>query len=201
MDENGKDVDETRFRRTIDSLIYLTSSRFDIVQSVGVCSKFQSHPKESHLSTVKRIIRYIYGTSDFGLWYPKFDEFDIVGYCDADFAGDRIDRRSTIGICYFLRQSLNVWSSKKQATVTLSVAEAKYIALPLFSKTAFISVHYNEKEGGYPQRFSLLKTMARTKTTSRRPSTMPLDAGTSKANVGKGKKPMTKEEPPMSPPP
>ncbi|XP_025703838.1 secreted RxLR effector protein 161-like [Arachis hypogaea] len=126
--ENGKDVDETPYRGMIGSLMYLTSSRPDIIQSVDVCSRFQSHSKESHLSAVKWIIRYIKGTSDFDLWYPKTDEFCIVGYCEADFVGDRMNRRSTSGICCFLGQSLNVWSSKKQATVDLSTTEAKYIS-------------------------------------------------------------------------
>ncbi|KAL1364175.1 hypothetical protein AAHE18_03G199200 [Arachis hypogaea] len=93
--ETEKDVDETRYKGMIGSLMYLTSSRPDIVQSVGLCSRFQSKPKESHLSAVKRIIRYVHGTSNFGLWYPKIDDFSAVGYCDADFAGDRVDRRST----------------------------------------------------------------------------------------------------------
>ncbi|XP_015965307.1 secreted RxLR effector protein 161-like [Arachis duranensis] len=93
--ENEKDVDETRYRGMIGSLMYLTSSRPDIVQSVGMCSRFQPKPKESHLSSVKRIIRYVHSTSSFGLWYPKIDDFSAVGYCGADFVGDRIDRRST----------------------------------------------------------------------------------------------------------
>ncbi|XP_057720276.1 secreted RxLR effector protein 161-like [Arachis stenosperma] len=127
-DDNGKDVDETRYRGMIGSLMFLTSSRLDIVQSVGVCSRFQSHPRELHLSPVKRIIRYIKGTADFGLWYSKTDEFCIVGYCDAKFVGDHVDRRSTSGMCYFLGQFLNVRSSKKQATVALSTAETEYIS-------------------------------------------------------------------------
>ncbi|XP_072078014.1 secreted RxLR effector protein 161-like [Arachis hypogaea] len=127
-DEHGRDVDETRYRGMIGSLMYLTSSRPDIIQSVGVCSRFQSKPKESHLSAVKRIIRYVLGTTNYGLWFPKTDSFQLVGFCDADFAGDRIDRRSTSGMCCFLGKSLIVWSSKKQATVALSTAEAEYIA-------------------------------------------------------------------------
>ncbi|XP_072072112.1 uncharacterized protein [Arachis hypogaea] len=127
-DEHGRDVDETRYRGMIGSLMYLTSSRPDIIQSVGVCSRFQSKPKESHLSAVKRIIRYVLGTTNYGLWFPKTDSFQLVGFCDADFAGDRVDRRSTSGMCCFLGKSLIVWSSKKQATVALSTAEAEYIA-------------------------------------------------------------------------
>ncbi|XP_057760188.1 secreted RxLR effector protein 161-like [Arachis stenosperma] len=105
--ETEKDVDETRY---IGSLMYLTSSRPDIVQSVGMCSRFQSKPKESHLSANKRIIRYVHGTSNFGLWYPKVDNFSAVGYCDANFAGDKVDRRGISGFRYFLGKSLNVWS-------------------------------------------------------------------------------------------
>ncbi|XP_029153118.1 secreted RxLR effector protein 161-like [Arachis hypogaea] len=127
-DENSKDVDETRYRGMIGSLMYLISSRPDIVQSVGVCSRFQSHVKESHISAVKRIIRYIKGICDLGLWYLKSNEFDVIGYCDADYVGDRVDRRSTSGMCCFLGNFLNMWSSKKQATVALSTVEAEYIS-------------------------------------------------------------------------
>ncbi|XP_057756016.1 secreted RxLR effector protein 161-like [Arachis stenosperma] len=123
-----KDVDKTRYRGTIGSLMYLTSSRPDIVQSVGMCSRFQSKPKESHLSAVKRIIKYVHGTSNFGLWYAKTDDFSAVGYCIADFAGDRVDRRRTSGLYSFLGKSLNFCSSKKQPTVALSTIEAEYIA-------------------------------------------------------------------------
>ncbi|XP_057740391.1 secreted RxLR effector protein 161-like [Arachis stenosperma] len=123
-----KDVDKTRYRGMISSLMYLTSSKPDIMQSIGICSMFQSQPKESHLSAIKRIIRYVHGTSNFGLWYPRTDDFSAVSYCDADFAGDRVDRRSTSGICCFLGRSLNIKSSKKQSTVALSTAEVEYIA-------------------------------------------------------------------------
>ncbi|XP_057745467.1 secreted RxLR effector protein 161-like [Arachis stenosperma] len=124
-DEMEKDVDETKYRGMIGSLMYLTFSRPDIVQSVGICSRFQSHPKESHIFAVKRIIRYINGTADFGLWYPKSDEFCVVGYCVKDFVRDRVDKKSTLGICCFLRQFLNVWSNKKQVTLALSTVEAE----------------------------------------------------------------------------
>ncbi|XP_020987637.1 secreted RxLR effector protein 161-like [Arachis duranensis] len=127
-DEHGRDVDETRYREMIGSLMYLTSSRPDIIQSIGVFSRFQTKPKESHLLAVKRIIRYILGTIDYGLWFPKTDSFQLVDFCDVDFAGDRIDRRSTSGMCCFLGKSLIVWSSKKQVAVVLSTAKAEYIA-------------------------------------------------------------------------
>ncbi|XP_072064045.1 secreted RxLR effector protein 161-like [Arachis hypogaea] len=127
-DEQARDVDETSYRGMIGSLMYLTSLKPDIIQSVGVCSIFQSKPKESHLSSVKRIIRYVLSTTNYGLWYPKTNFFQLVGYCDVDFSRDRIDRRSTSCMCCFLGKSLNVWSSKKQETVALSTVEAEYIA-------------------------------------------------------------------------
>ncbi|XP_016200519.1 uncharacterized protein LOC107641547 [Arachis ipaensis] len=100
---------------------------FENNQSVEMCSRFQLKLKESHLSAVKRIIRYVHSTFNFGLWYPKIDDFSAVGYCDTNFAGEIVDRRSTSGLCCFLGKSLNVWSSKKQSTVALSTTEAEYI--------------------------------------------------------------------------
>ncbi|RVW25274.1 Retrovirus-related Pol polyprotein from transposon RE1 [Vitis vinifera] len=87
MDEKGKPVNSTMYRGMIGSLLYLTASRLDIMYSVCLCARFQSCPKESHLSAVKRILRYLKGTMDIGLWYPKGDNFELIGYSDADFAG------------------------------------------------------------------------------------------------------------------
>ena len=70
-DEKGKSIDSTMYRGMIGSLLYLTASRPDIMYSVFLCARFQSCPKESHLSAVKRILRYLKGTMDIGLWYPK----------------------------------------------------------------------------------------------------------------------------------
>ena len=112
----------------IGSLLYLTASRPDIMFSVCLCARFQSCPKESHLSAVKRIFKYLAGTIEIGLWYPKFTTFDLVGYSDADFAGCKVDRKSTSGTCHFLGNSLISWHSKKQNSVALSTAEVEYVA-------------------------------------------------------------------------
>ena len=77
---------------------------------------------------MKRIVRYLIHTPNFGIWYPKRASFDLVGYSDLDYAGDKVDRKSTSGTCQFLGRSLVSWSSKKQNSVTLSTAEAEYIA-------------------------------------------------------------------------
>ena len=127
-DEKGKDVCEKLYRGMIGSLLYLTASRPDIMFSVCLCARFQSCPKESHLSAVKRIFKYLAGTIEIGLWYPKFTTFDLVGYSDADFAGCKVDRKSTSGTCHFLGNSLISWHSKKQNSVALSTAEAEYVA-------------------------------------------------------------------------
>ena len=77
---------------------------------------------------VKRILRYLAQTPTLGLWYPKGSEFDLIGFSDADYAGDKVDCKSTSGTCHFLGQSLVCWSSKKQNCVSLSTAKSEYIA-------------------------------------------------------------------------
>jgi hypothetical protein len=89
---------------------------------------FQANPKEVHLRAMKRIMKYLVYTTKFGLWYPKGSTFDLIGYSDADYAGCKIDRKSTLGTCQFLGRSLVSWASKKQNSVALSTAEAEYIA-------------------------------------------------------------------------
>ncbi|WJX46324.1 hypothetical protein P8452_33139 [Trifolium repens] len=127
-DENGKNVSEKEFRGMIGSLLYLTASRPDIVFSVGLCARFQSSPKESHLVAVKRIFRYLVGTQDVGLWYKKGTHFDLKAYCDADYAGDKIERKSTSGACQFLGEALVSWCCRKQNTIALSTTEAEYVS-------------------------------------------------------------------------
>jgi hypothetical protein len=128
LDPGGKDVDPKVYRSMIGSLLYLCASRPDIVLSVGVCARYQAAPKESHLVAVKRIFRYLVHSPRFGLWYPKGYGFSLVGYTDSDWAGDKDDRKSTSGACQFLGMSLVCWSSKKQNCISLSTAEAKYVA-------------------------------------------------------------------------
>ncbi|CAL9028710.1 unnamed protein product [Prunus brigantina] len=124
----GKSVDQTLYRSMIGSLLYLTASRPDISFSVGVCARFQSDPKESHLFAVKRIIKYVSGTIDFGLWYTYDTCVNLVGYSDADWAGCSDDRKSTSEGVFYAGNNLVAWHSKKQNSVSLSTAEAEYVA-------------------------------------------------------------------------
>jgi hypothetical protein len=128
LDMRGKSVDQKVYQSMIGSLLYLCAFRPDIMLSVCMCARFQTDPKEVHLRAVKRIMRYLVYTPKFGLWYPKGSTFDLIGYSDADWAGCKIDRKSTSGTCQFLGRSLVSWASKKQNSVALSTTEAEYIA-------------------------------------------------------------------------
>ncbi|XP_017428806.1 uncharacterized mitochondrial protein AtMg00810-like [Vigna angularis] len=96
-DEYGEEVNQTMFRGMIGSLLYLTDSRPDIMHNVCVCARYQANPKESHLTTVKRILKYLKGTTSFGLWYPSDATPSLIGYSDADYGACKIDRKSTSG--------------------------------------------------------------------------------------------------------
>ncbi|KAI3746387.1 hypothetical protein L6452_08818 [Arctium lappa] len=127
-DTLGKSVDVRTYRGMIGSLMYLTSSRPDIMFSTCLCSRYQAAPKESHLAAVKRIFRYLKGTADLGLWYPKDTGFQLTTYSDADHAGCMLDIKSTSGHIQFLGEKLVSWASKKQLCVSTSTAEAEYVA-------------------------------------------------------------------------
>ena len=86
----------------IGSLLYLCASRPDIMLSVCMCARYQAAPKECHLKVVKRIVRYLIHTPNFGIWYPKRSYFDLVGYSESNYVGDQVDRKSTLGTCNFL---------------------------------------------------------------------------------------------------
>jgi hypothetical protein len=109
LDTGGKSVDQKVYGSMIGSLLYLCASRPDIMLSICMCARFQANPKEVHLRAVKRIMRYLVYTPKFGLWYPKGSTFDLIGYSDADWAGCKIDRKSTLGTCQFLGRSLVSW--------------------------------------------------------------------------------------------
>ncbi|GKC97149.1 retrovirus-related pol polyprotein from transposon TNT 1-94 [Tanacetum coccineum] len=90
-DEKYELVDSTKYRGMIGSLLYLTASRPDIMFNVCLCAHFQEAPKTSHLKAIKRIFRYIKGTTHLGLWYPKGTDIEIVVYTNSDHAGDYVD--------------------------------------------------------------------------------------------------------------
>ena len=127
-DEAGKSIDIKKYKDMIISLIYLSASRPDIMFSVCMCARYQASPKESHLSVVKRRMRYLFGTINLGLWYPNNSSYNLVGYSDSDFAGCKTDRKSTSGTCHFIGSTLVPWHRNKQNSVALSTAKAEYIS-------------------------------------------------------------------------
>ncbi|GJW78662.1 retrovirus-related pol polyprotein from transposon TNT 1-94 [Tanacetum coccineum] len=144
----GKSVNETSYRGMIGSLMYLTATRPDSQFSIVLCARYQSNLKESHLIVVKRILRYLKGTPTLGLYYLKCSGFDLKGYSDLDYAGCNIDRKSTLGACQILGGKLVCWSAKKQQSVAMSSAEAKYVVAAgccaiLHSRTKHIDIRYH----------------------------------------------------------
>ena len=83
-DDESKEVDQRLYRSMIGSLLYVTASRLDVMQAVGQVARFQAAPKENHIIAVKRIFRYLKGTVDFGLWYPKGNDLTLIAYSDTD---------------------------------------------------------------------------------------------------------------------
>ena len=129
-DETSKLVDPTLYQSMVGSLLYAAiATRSNISQAVGAASKCCSNPIEAHLTAVKRILRYLKETINLGLKYKKSESGTLVGYSDADFAGDLDDRRSTSGNLFLFAGCPVSWYSKKQPTVSLSTAEAEYISL------------------------------------------------------------------------
>ncbi|GJY84791.1 retrovirus-related pol polyprotein from transposon TNT 1-94 [Tanacetum coccineum] len=123
-DEDGEEVDVHMYRSMIGSLMYLTSSRPDIMFAVCACARYQVNLKVSHLHVVKRIFRYLKGQPKLGLWYPKDSPFDLVAYTNSDYAGASLDRKSTTRGCQFLGCRLISWQCKKQTVVANSTTKS-----------------------------------------------------------------------------
>ncbi|WVZ51881.1 hypothetical protein U9M48_002982 [Paspalum notatum var. saurae] len=111
----------------IGSLLYLMATRSDIQFAVCLCARYQASPRTSHRQAVTRIFRYLKFTPELGLWYSSGSSLSLRGFLDADYAGCRIDRKSTFGTRQLLGTFLVSWSSRKRASVALSTTEAEYL--------------------------------------------------------------------------
>ncbi|GJY72573.1 retrovirus-related pol polyprotein from transposon TNT 1-94 [Tanacetum coccineum] len=127
-DIQGKAVGPTHYRRMVGTLMYLTASRPDLTFVVCMCARYQAKPTEKHLHAVKRIFKYLWGTINRGLWYPKDSSIALTAYADDDHAGCQYTRRSTSGSMQLLGDRLVSWSSKRQKSAAISSTEAEYIA-------------------------------------------------------------------------
>ncbi|GJY35308.1 retrovirus-related pol polyprotein from transposon TNT 1-94 [Tanacetum coccineum] len=128
-DRLGIPIDQTQFRSMVSSLMYLTTSRPDLVFVVCMCVRYQASPTKKHLEALKWVFRYLRGIINWGLWYPKDTAMALKAYADADHAGCQDTRRSTSGSAQFLRDKLVRWSSKKQKSTAISTTKAEYIAM------------------------------------------------------------------------
>ncbi|GJR98913.1 retrovirus-related pol polyprotein from transposon TNT 1-94 [Tanacetum coccineum] len=138
-DKEGKAIDPSHYRGMIGTLLYLTASRPDLQFAIFMCARYQARPTEKHLLTVKRIFRYLKGTFNQGLWYPKDSSIALTAFVDADHAGCQDTRRSTFGSMQFLGDRLVSWSSKRQKSAMISSTKAEYIAM---SKHIDIRFHF-----------------------------------------------------------
>ncbi|CAN6707056.1 unnamed protein product [Malus baccata var. baccata] len=120
----------SKYKSLVGGLQYLTWSRLDLSFAVNLVCQFMHQPRQSHIQVAKRILRYLKGTLDLGLWFPKHSPpLSMNAFSDADWAGCHIDRRSTGGFYIFVGNSLISWSAKKQPTVARSSTEAEYRSL------------------------------------------------------------------------
>ncbi|XP_045792030.1 secreted RxLR effector protein 161-like [Trifolium pratense] len=112
----------------VGCLMYLLATRPDLAFSVCLVARYMERPTEIHMAAVKRILRYLKGTANYGLWYERGKGEELVGWSDSDYASDIDDRRSTSGYVFMIGTKAVSWSSKKQPIVTLSTTEAEFIA-------------------------------------------------------------------------
>nr|GEV73503.1 hypothetical protein [Tanacetum cinerariifolium] len=163
-DKEGKAVDPSHYHGMIDTLFYLTASRPDLQFAICMCARYQARPTEKHIHAVKRIFRYLRGTVNQGLWYPKDSSVALTTFADADYAGCQDTRRSTSGSLKFLRERLISWSSKRTMDTTIDQQVAMDEALvehkdtkksnemyyPRFTKV--IIHHFMSKDPSIPNR-------------------------------------------------
>lgn len=128
-DEKGKAVNSTQFKSLVGGLRYLVLTRPDIAYAVGIVSRFMERPTTLHLGAVKRIMRYVKGTMEYGLIYSKGEgNYLLTGYSDSDLASNVEDRKSTGRMAFYLNENLITWVSQKQKCVALSTCEAEFMA-------------------------------------------------------------------------
>lgn len=123
----GEEVDATLYKQMVGCLMYLTVTRPDMMYVVCLISRFMAKPREEHMMAAKRVLRYLKGTLELGIFYKKGSELNLQAYTDSDYAGDVDDRKSTSGYVFLMSGGAVCWSSRKQEVVTLSSTEAEYV--------------------------------------------------------------------------
>ncbi|XP_044501636.1 secreted RxLR effector protein 161-like [Mangifera indica] len=127
LEDGIEEANAKSFRSLVEGLIYLTEIRPDIAFSVGIISRFMQSPTKHHLGATKRILRYIVGTTNYGIWYTQVSNFSLCGFTDSYWASLLDDRKSTSSSVFNLGLGAITWSSRKQDTITLSSSEVEYV--------------------------------------------------------------------------
>lgn len=127
-EDEAEPVDETFYRSLVGCLMYLTATRPDILHSISLLSRFTNCATETHLTTAKRVLRYVKGTLSFGIKFCTSQDCILQGYSDSDWGGSLDDLKSTSGYCFFFGSSVFSWCCKKQDTVAQSTTEVEFIA-------------------------------------------------------------------------
>ncbi|GKE77865.1 retrovirus-related pol polyprotein from transposon TNT 1-94 [Tanacetum coccineum] len=129
-DLSGTLVNQMKYRSMVGALMYLTTSRPDIVHATCYCALYQAIPTKKHLRDVKRIFRYLKNTINMGLWYSKDTDFKLTAFSDSDHASCLDSRKNTFcGILFLGGDKLVSWSSKKQDRTSMSTTEVEYVSL------------------------------------------------------------------------
>eukprot|EP00253_Pinus_taeda_P010976 PITA_10976 len=124
----GKEFeDTTKYRQLVGSLNYLTTTRPDISFAIGILSRFMQKPCEGHWLAAKRVLRSLKGTQEFGIKYTQVDDFNLIGYSDLDFDGDKETGVSTSGYAMSLGSGAVSWRTRKQSVPTDSTTEVEYV--------------------------------------------------------------------------
>ena len=130
-------VNPTLYKYMIGKSQYVVHSRLDIALVVGIVARFSTNPRENHSMTIKRIMRYLKGTEEHGLYYKKNEKFELRAYTDVDWARNIDDSKSTSGGAFFLGKRLVTWTSKKQSCKSQSTTEVNMLLLLSIAQTLY----------------------------------------------------------------
>ena len=128
LDEESTKMGRSQYRAMIGSLLYHTTFRLDIMFIVCLHAKLQKEPREFHLTVVKRIFRYLLGTPNLGLMFKRRESSRLTSYCNTDYVGDKVDKKSTSGSYHFIGGNIATWICKRQRSTALSIVEAEYMS-------------------------------------------------------------------------